>query len=94
MIVNAEDAEIIALKALAWLMTHEDQLGNFLGTTGLSVADLKQRAGTAEVLVAVLDFIAMDDEWMVDCARYLVVSPDQLALARETLPGGSSPHWT
>ena len=63
--LSAEAAEVLALKALGWLASNEDLLPTFLGSTGASEADLRARAADPAFLGAVLDFLMMDDAWVV-----------------------------
>ncbi|WP_413876468.1 DUF3572 domain-containing protein [Albidovulum sp.] len=89
-----EAAETLALRALAWLVGNEEILPLFLGATGSSAADLRGRAADPDFLVSVLDFLLMDDAWVIafcDAAGYGYGDP---AAARQALPGGAETHWT
>ncbi len=92
---SAQDfAEALALRALAWLVANDDLLPVFLGATGTSPEDLRRRATEADFLVSVLDFLLMDDAWVVafcDAAGYAYADP---LAARHRLPGGAETHWT
>ncbi len=87
-------AEIGAMRALGWLVARDDLVEVFLGSTGASLDDLKRRAGEPEFLASVLDFILMDDDWVIDCAGALDLPPEQLVAMRQALPGGGLPNWT
>lgn len=87
-------AEILALQALGWLATEEDLLGVFLGAGGVTHSDLRERAQDPEVLAAVLDFILMDDAWIMGFATAASIQPETVLQARGALPGGADPHWT
>lgn len=87
-------AEIGAMRALAWLVAREDLVEVFLGSTGAGLDDLKRRAGEPEFLASVMDFILMDDDWVVDCATALEMPPEHLLALRQSLPGGGLPNWT
>lgn len=89
-----EDAETVGLRALAWLAAEEGLLDVFLGASGLAAEDLRHRAGEVEVLAAVLDFLLMDDRWVLDFAAEAGLPPEAVAQARAALPGGALPHWT
>lgn len=92
--IERDNAETIALKALEWLASDEELLPVFLGATGTTAEDLRSRAADSEYLGAVLDFILMDDNWvMAFCGRFGLdySSPMQARLA---LPGGAQMHWT
>ena len=62
---STEAAETLALKALGWLAGNEELMPVFMGATGASVDDLKERAGDPAFLASVLDFITMDDQWVI-----------------------------
>jgi hypothetical protein len=66
--MRQELAETAALGALGWLVSRQDLLEVFLGSTGAGPEDLKARAAEPEFLASVLDFILMDDAWVMDCA--------------------------
>ena len=92
--MKQEQAETIALGALGWLAANEDLLPVFMNASGLSEADLRQRASEPELLGSVLDFILMDDEWVVACCDVQQIPYDRLMRARAALPGGEQVHWT
>jgi hypothetical protein len=87
-------AEIGAMRVLAWLVGRDDLVEVFLGSSGASLDDLRARAAEPEFLASVLDFVLMDDAWVVDCADALDVPPDRVAEMRQALPGGGLPNWT
>lgn len=89
-----ETAETLALHVLGWLAGKEDLLPVFLGSTGASEFDLKKRAADSVFLGAVLDFLMMDDAWVVDCCDQLKLPYEHIMLARAALPGGEQVNWT
>ncbi|MFW5642334.1 MAG: DUF3572 domain-containing protein [Roseicyclus sp.] len=92
--MKREVAETGALQALAWLAGEEDLLPVFLGTTGASAQDLRARAGDPEFLASLLDFVLMDDDWVLSCAAALGLPPGEIMAMRHALPGGAAPSWT
>ncbi len=89
-----EFAETLALKALGWLAGNDELLPVFLGASGASVSDLRQRAADPDFLGAVLDFLLMDDAWVTAfCTAEGIACSDPMA-ARQLLPGGAQTHWT
>ena len=94
MIYTRETAESIALRALGWLVGQDELLPVFLGSTGASEADLRARASDPEFLGAVLDFLMMDDAWIMAFCDANGLRYDHLLPARQALPGGSEMHWT
>lgn len=87
-------ADVLALDALAWLAGEEALLPAFLGSSGLTEADLRARAADPDVLAAVLDFILADDGQVISFSSAAGVAPERVAEARAALPGGMLPHWT
>jgi hypothetical protein len=94
MAMQQDAAETLALKALAWLAGNDELLPVFLGATGASLADLAARAGEAQFLGSVLDFVLQDDAWVLGFAAEAGERPEALADARRALPGGEAVHWT
>lgn len=94
MTMSQDSAEVIGLKALAWLAAQEDLLPVFLGATGASEADVKRQAAEPAFLGAVLDFIMMDDAWVVGFCDANALDYLDPMTARAALPGGDQVHWT
>ncbi|NRP12275.1 hypothetical protein XMM379_001338 [Aliiroseovarius sp. xm-m-379] len=92
--MKPEDAEVIGLTALTWLVGNEELLPVFLGASGAGIDDLKQGAGNPEFLAAVLDFLTMDDDWVVEFCRANTLPYDAPMRARHALPGGGQMNWT
>lgn len=92
--MQQETAETIALGALGWLVGHDELLPLFLGASGAALADLRGRAAEPEFLISVMDFVLMDDAWVLDFAQAAGLLPTDVAAARQALPGGGEVHWT
>lgn len=92
--ISRDVAERYALSVLTWLVGQEDLIGLFMGASGASVEDLKQGATSPEFLGAVLDFVLMDDQWVIRFAQENNEKPDLMMQARAVLPGGEAVHWT
>lgn len=92
--MNEDLAETRALGVLGWIAAEETLLPVFLGATGTTEADLRQRAGDPVFLAAVMDFLMLDDVWVIDCATALGWHPEEVMQIRAALPGGDLPHWT
>lgn len=92
--ISADAAETLALKALGWLAASDELMPVFLGSTGASLDDLRSRAGDAAFLGSVLDFLVMDDAWVVAFCDAEGIPYDRLMQARAALPGGQQVHWT
>ncbi|WP_299678989.1 DUF3572 domain-containing protein [uncultured Roseobacter sp.] len=89
-----ETAEVLGLRILGWLAADEALLPVFLGATGASEADLRAGATDPVFLASVLDFLMMDDAWVVRACDALRVAYDAPMQARQALPGGAQVNWT
>lgn len=85
---------MIALEAIAWLAGNDELLPVFLGASGATLADLRNGADDPMVQSAVLDFVLMDDAWVLEFCRSAGLPSGAPAAARAALPGGADPHWT
>lgn len=92
--MKAEQAETLALQALGWLAGNDELFPVFLGASGASAQDVAARASDPEFLIAVLDFIAMDDAWVVEFCDLQNLPYDAPLRARHALPGGAEISWT
>ena len=94
MALSAQSAETVALNVLSWLVGNEELLPVFLGSTGASASDLRDRAAEPEFLGSVLDFLMMDDSWVISFCDANAVAYDLPGQARAVLSGGADIHWT
>lgn len=94
MTITQDLAETVALKALGWLAATDDLLDTFMGATGIARDDLRAAAADPETQIAVLDFLMMDDAWVVAFCDAEGLSYEVPQQARQALPGGATVHWT
>ena len=80
-----DDAQTLALRALAWTLADPERARRLLDLTGLDPADLRARAGDPAVLGAALGFLQAHQPDLLACAEALEVSPERLIAAQETL---------
>ena len=80
-----DPAETWALRALAWVLGAEPRAARFVALTGISPDDLRARAGTFEVLDAVLGYLEAHEPDLFACADALEVAPIELVAARMRL---------
>ena len=92
--MQQDAAEIIAVKALGWLAGNDDLMPVFLGATGSSADDLRAQASDPAFLISVLDFLAMDDAWIIAFCDENSLPYEVPMQARQALPGGAQVHWT
>ena len=91
---SSETAETLAFQALGWLSGNDELMPIFMGSTGVSVDDLKTQVGDPAFLASVLDFITMDDQWVIAFCDAHNLDYNAPMLARQALPGGEQVHWT
>ena len=92
--MNREQAETFAIKTLGWLVGNDELCPIFLGSTGANIDDLKTQASEPAFLASVLDFVLMDDQWIVSLCDALAVPYDTPLRARQVMPGAEQVHWT
>ncbi|WP_043743667.1 DUF3572 domain-containing protein [Paramagnetospirillum magneticum] len=85
--MSPNSAEVTALRALAWVVTDQDRATRFLTATGCDSDTLRRRAGEAEILGAVLDFLLDDEASLLAFADEVNLPAQSVALARFALPG-------
>ncbi len=94
MSLSTEAAETLGLRVLAWLVANDDLLPVFLGASGASSGELAQRAAEPEFLGSVLEFLTMDDAWVVAFCDANGEAYETPMMAAQVLLGASRMHWT
>ena len=92
--MQRDAAETGGLRALAWLTGNDELLPVFLGSTGAGLDDLRAGAGDPAFLGSVLDFLTMDDAWVVAFCDAEGLAYETPMRARAALAGGGDVHWT
>jgi len=92
--MSRENALTLALQVLAWLAASDELLPVFLGASGAAPADLAARAVDEEFLAAVLDFLLLDDAWVIAFCAAGGHAPEDPARAQAVLAGPAGAHWT
>jgi hypothetical protein len=93
-VTEQETAETVALRALAWLAGNDELLPVFLNATGADLTDLRARATDSAFLGSVLDFLLMDDAWVVGFCDTAALPYDTPMHARQILAGTDRMNWT
>jgi hypothetical protein len=83
--MSPENAEILALQALAWLAGEPDQLQRFLNLSGLDAAALREAAGSSALNLAVLDFLLGHEPDLLRFCESAGIDPADPARARRAL---------
>ena len=83
--MDVDQAETIAVSALAFLAQDIQRLGRFLALTGIGPAELREQARTARVLAAVLDHLSHDESLLLAFAATSAIAPQSIAQAQSVL---------
>jgi hypothetical protein len=83
----ADQAEIIALQALAFLAEDAQRLGSFLALTGLGPDELRAQAREPHLLAAVLDHLLRDENQLLVFAATCGIAPELIGQAHAALDG-------
>ena len=83
--IDAAEATVIALAALAWTLEDGARAERLLALTGLTPDDLRERIAEPSVQAAVLGFLESHEPDLVACADAIDRRPDQLAAAKRVL---------
>lgn len=94
MAFTRDSAETLGLQVLGWLASNDDLLPTFLTSTGASESDLRTQATDPLFLGAVLDFLMMDDAWVIAFCDGISLPYERIMQARAALPGGEQVNWT
>ncbi len=80
-----DDAQTLALMALAWCVQDASRADRLLALTGLTTNDLRSRAAEPGLQAAVLGFLEAYEPDLIACAEALSVKPLRLVAARAEL---------
>ena len=79
------DAQVLALKALAATLADQRLAERFLSLSGITPPDLKQRAGDPAFLAEFLQFLEANETDLLAIAERISVKPEQIVIARNLL---------
>ena len=88
--MNLDQAEIIALQALAYLTANEKYRDALMAQTGTDADSLRQLASDSSMLGAILDFLMEDERRLLDCCQHQDWPPNLPSKARHALPGATA----
>ena len=94
MALSQDAVDQVALKAIVWLAGNDELLPVFMGATGADEAAFRTGLANPEFQASVLDFLLMDDAWVIAFCDSEAMPYDRLMQARGALPGGAQVHWT
>ncbi|MDD2868155.1 DUF3572 domain-containing protein [Neomegalonema sp.] len=86
---NREEAETVALRALAWTAAEPERLNGFLAFSGLAPGDLGAAARDPAALGGLLDWLLADESALLAFCAEARLAPEEPMAARAALPGFS-----
>jgi Protein of unknown function (DUF3572) len=89
---GVEQAEAIAVEALAFMAGDAERLGKFLAQTGLGPENLRQAAAEPGFFAGVLRHLIEDESLLMAFAANAGLQPEVVARAASTL-GGPQTDW-
>ncbi|MFZ5608447.1 MAG: DUF3572 family protein [Pseudomonadota bacterium] len=83
--MDQQQAEILALNALAFLASEPFKWQAFLVQSGIDPTHVRAQVGDLDFLQGVLDFIASREDWVVAFADAARLAPETVNAARRSL---------
>jgi hypothetical protein len=83
--LSRDDAETIALRAIAFLAEDPRRIGRFLSLTGMEPETLMAGAESTPVQVAVLDYLLSDESLLMVFSGHAAIPPEGISIARSLL---------
>ena len=74
--------------------TNSADPGGAQGASGVISEDFRTDNLSQEFLISILDFVLMDDSWVISCSKFLKTDPSQIQNIRVSLEGGQQVNWT
>jgi hypothetical protein len=87
--IDRDDAETIALQALAYLADDPQRLTRFLALSGTDAGQLRTQAKAPDFQVAILDYVMSDESLLLTFCQESGIDPMVVAPAHALLNG----HW-
>jgi hypothetical protein len=82
---SQQTAEMLAVRALAFIAEDEDRLGGFLASTGLALQSIRDAAREPDFLAGVLEHMLADENLLIAFADSAGIDPAEVARARHML---------
>ncbi|MBI1384413.1 MAG: DUF3572 family protein [Rhizobiales bacterium] len=79
--MNRDDAELLALAAIAFLAGDDRHLAGFLSATGLAPGELRQAASEPGFKAGVLEYLLTDESLLLAFAGSHQFAPERVAIA-------------
>lgn len=86
--ISAEQAEALAISALAFIASDEKLLPRFLQLTGIEAGDIRHAAAEPGFLAGVVQFISAHEPTLMQFCEATGTDPQHIAAALRALPLG------
>ena len=80
-----ENAEMLAVQALAFIAEDENRLGGFIASTGVAPQAIRDAARQPDFLAGVLEHMLADENLLIAFADSAGINPAEVARARQRL---------
>ncbi len=84
--LTTQDAQAVALKAVAFIAADDELLPRFVALSGCGLDDIRQRIADAAFLGGVMDFILGDEPTLLAFVAAADLAPETPMAARAKLP--------
>ena len=85
-VLNTQDAQILAIKALEFLAMEEERISRFLALTGLAPKDLPTEIQNSTFLGGVIDYLLNDETLLFEFCEFADLPANLPQAARLKLP--------
>ncbi|MEW9808467.1 DUF3572 domain-containing protein [Mesorhizobium marinum] len=89
---NSENAEALAIQALAFVASDPELLPRFLAISGIDAQAIRQAAREPGFLAGVLQFIVAHEPTLMRFSEETGIPPQQVTAAMRALPFGDDNH--
>ncbi len=90
--MDRQSAQIVAQKALVYIVSDSKVLGALQAGTGVDGTDMREGAENPEFLAGLLDFLLENEELLLSFCQIEGFAPETPQQARAALPG-AAPEW-
>ena len=88
--MNTENAYIIGLRAITYIMNEEELLTRFIALTGLSEGDISERIEEKYFLSSCLEFLMSNEKDLIAFCHDSDIPPDSPMQAYQAFGGGNN----
>lgn len=87
--MDSRTSQAIALKVLVWILQNDNRAERLIAVTGITPADMRASLNEAWLLSAALSYLESYEPDLMQCAKDIEISPEQLVEAAALLAQNS-----